>query len=138
MNSRRHNKRISGIGCVYRQYPSERNLWRRRDVTANADVSAISIVPKDVEFQMVIGAVIEHTVTGPQTVVVPPSSIYFCCESFVAPSAKAVEVFSKDQSFGVNVHEQSQNGGNHWAVGADLPLCNVWPPSLQCNSLVRR
>lgn len=68
-------------------------LWRYRAVTTNTDVTGILIVPKDVELEMILGLIVECTFKGLEAVVSQPYSIDLCFELFMAPAAKAVEMF---------------------------------------------
>ncbi|WP_430452254.1 hypothetical protein [Rhodopirellula europaea] len=104
-----HDKRITGVGCVDRQNLFEQSLRRRRDISTNTDISAASVVPEYVQFQMIFRAVIEHTIIGRKAIVFLMGSCNSGNQGFVGPLSKPVEMFGKDQSFIVSIHLQSAN-----------------------------
>lgn len=106
---RRHDKRIRGVRSLYRENRAKGSLGWCRDITADAHVSTTSIIPEDVELEMIFGAVIEQTIKSRQAFVCHPSSIHFRGKSGVAPLAEAVKVLGKYQSLVVSIHLESRS-----------------------------
>ena len=76
-----------------RQNLFEQSLRRRRDISTNTDISATSIIPEHVQFQMIFRAIIEHTVIGRQAIVFMVGSLNLGSQGFVGPLPKPVEMF---------------------------------------------